>query len=470
MIKTNPLVKVFSSAMQAIAVQVIGSVFFYFTSVYLSKSDFGTLSWMNAVCLLITAFLGFGLEQIVIRRVATSSLSDWAASAFLLHSVAGFVITFLLLILLESAGGGMSFLPWFFLAQGIIYIGVPLKSFLNAKERFTPYGIIAIVSNLCKIIAVFFLLHIHRLNLLSVVATLITTAVFEWLCLIIYLITQTDFKFKFRFSAYIKLLKEALPQYVAVIFDIGLSRMDWILLGITSTNVVLADYSFAYRAFELSRLPIVIISAIILPRIARLMWVNSGADSSKQQLINSFVRVELFFAMLIPLTLNILWVPLITLITKGKYGDTNAMQFSILSMCVPLQFFINLLWSISFSAKKYKEVSGITILSAIINIVLNLVFIPWMGGVGAAIAFLLATLLQAGLYYKLVNKSMVSIAIGPAIIFIITAITVYGVVTLIHVHYLIQLIIAISAYSCILVLLRQINKQHLFNFKLFLSQ
>jgi len=470
LIKTNPLVKVFSSAMQAIAVQVIGSIFFYLTSVYLSKSDFGTISWMNAVCLLITAFLGFGLEQIVIRRVATSSLSDWAASAFLLHSVAGFAITLLLLLLLRSTTASIGFLPWFFLAQGIIYIGVPLKSFLNAKERFTPYGIIAIVSNVCKIIAVFFLLHINRLNLLAVINILIATAVFEWLCLIFYLITQTDFSFKFRFSAYTKLLKESMPQYVSVIFDIGLSRMDWILLGIMSTNIVLADYSFAYRAFELSRLPIVVISSIILPRLARLMSVHNNVDSSKQQLINSFVRVELFFAMLIPLTLNILWVPLITLVTKGKYGSTNAVQFSILSMCIPLQFFINLLWSISFGAKKYKEVSGITISSAIINIILNLVFIPQMGGIGAAIAFLLATLIQTGLYYKLVNKSMMSIAVAPAIIFIATAIAVYGVVTLIHVHYLVQLIIAIITYLSIPILLRQINRQHLFNFKLFLGQ
>jgi len=139
-------------------------------------------------------------------------------------------------------------------------------------------------------------------------------------------------------------------------------------------------------------------------------------------------------------------------------------------MCIPLQFFINLLWSISFGAKKYKEVSGITISSAIINIILNLVFIPQMGGIGAAIAFLLATLIQTGLYYKLVNKSMMSIAVAPAIIFIATAIAVYGVVTLIHVHYLVQLIIAIITYLSIPILLRQINRQHLFNFKLFLGQ
>jgi len=48
--------------LQAISVQVLGAFFFYFISVYLSKSDFGIISWTNAVSILITALLGFGLE------------------------------------------------------------------------------------------------------------------------------------------------------------------------------------------------------------------------------------------------------------------------------------------------------------------------------------------------------------------------------------------------------------------------
>lgn len=470
LIKTSAGSKFFSSAMQAIAVQIIGNVFFYIISVYLSKTDFGTLSWMNAVCLVITAFLGLGLEQVVVRRVATSRLSDWAAFAFLLHSVVGFAAAFLLLLLLRNLNGIFNVLPWFFLAQGLIYIGVPLKSFFNAKEQFTPYGIIALVSNTGKIAAVYFLLYRDKLNLHTVIAVLIAAAAFEWLCLAVCLVIKTRVSFSFRFKAYVKLVKEALPQYGAVIFDVALSRMDWILLGIISTNVVLADYSFAYRAFELARLPMLIVAPVILPRLARLMAVNSKDTAADEQLIASFARVELFFAMLIPLILNILWVPLVSLITKGKYGDSNATQFLVLSMCIPLQFFINLLWSISFGAKKYKQVSAITVSSAAVNIVLNLLLIPYMGGMGAAIAFLITTLLQAGLYYRLLNKSIMAIPAGPGILFIVTAITVYGAVTFIHVHYLVRLLIAVSAYIAILLLLKQINRKHLYHFKHFLSR
>jgi O-antigen/teichoic acid export membrane protein len=89
--------------------------------------------------------------------------------------------------------------------------------------------------------------------------------------LIIYLVAKTSFSFKFYFKAYTKLLKESSSQYISVIFDISLSRMDWILLGVMTTSSVLADYSFAYRAYELARLPMLIIAPLILPRFARLL-------------------------------------------------------------------------------------------------------------------------------------------------------------------------------------------------------
>jgi O-antigen/teichoic acid export membrane protein len=80
--KNKLVINFFSSGLQAIAIQVLGSLFFYFISVYLTKTDFGAISWINAVCLFITTLLGFGLEQVVVRRIAASNRSDWAAGAF----------------------------------------------------------------------------------------------------------------------------------------------------------------------------------------------------------------------------------------------------------------------------------------------------------------------------------------------------------------------------------------------------
>jgi len=459
--------------MQAVAVQVLGSVFFYFISIYLSKDSFGLISWMNAVCLLITTLLGFGLEQVVVRRIAASDRSDWSAAAFFAHAVAGFLVVLLLLLILSGILKNESIyrlLPWFFTAQGLIYIGTPLKQYLNAKERFTPYGIIAVISNVGKIVAAYLLLQTKVLSIRTVMIILICTSAFELLCLLVYIISKTNFSFKVRFKAYTKLLKESSVQYLSVIFDISLSRMDWILLGVMASNVVLADYSFAYRAFELARLPIFIIAPVILPRLSRLMSLNNRPDAVQQELINSFVRVEMFFAVMIPLALNILWTPLITLITKGKYGDANTLQFGILSLCIPLLLFINMLWSLSFSAKKYKAVTGITIACAVVNILLNIILIPILGGNGAAIAFFVTTVLQGGLYYGLVHKQITAINLRPAILFIAMGAALYFGVMYIHVHFVLRVFIATAIYLLLAILSKQITRQHLQNFKHLLSR
>jgi len=361
-------------------------------------------------------------------------------------------------------------LPWFFLAQGLVFIGIPLKQFLNAKEKFTPYGVISIISNVAKIIAAWLLLRGGNLHINTVLIVLICAAAFDFAGLLIYLLAKTSFNLKFRFKAYKKLIKESAGQYISVIFDISLSRMDWILLGIMASSSILADYSFAYRAYELARLPMLIMAPIILPRFARLFAGSGNTGIEYQKLIGSFNVVELFFAALIPLILNILWAPVVSIITNGKYGNSNSSQFLILSLCIPLQFFINLLWSISFAGKKYKSVSTITVACAITNVCLNLILITKFNGLGAAIAFFTTSLLQAFLYYRLVRRQIMPISIRPILIFTAEAIAIYFVVTRLGVHFLFQLAIAIVLYLLITLLTKQVTRQHIINFKNLLNK
>ena len=474
MAKDRLLTKIFSSGLQAISVQLLGALFFYLISVYLSKNDFGIISWTNAVSILITTVLGFGLEQVVVRRVAASRQSEWAATAFFIHAIAGFLITFLFLLLLNNVvatkSGLYRQLPWFFLAQGLIFIGIPLKQFLNAKEKFTPYGVISIISNIGKIVVAWLLLKGGSLYIHTVLIILICAGVFELAGLLGYLLTKTSFSLKFHFKAYTKLIRESSAQYLSVIFDNSLSRMDWILLGMMTSSSILADYSFAYRAYELARLPMLILAPIILPRFARLFTGNGNIDGRYHMYISSFNIVELFFAALIPLVLNFLWAPVVSLITHGKYGNSNSLQFLILSLCIPLQFFINLLWSIGFAAKKYKSVSAITVVCAITNICLNLILIPGFGGLGAAAAFLSTTLLQAFLYYRLVNRQITTISIWPVFIFIAEAIGVYFTISQLRIHFLLQGLIAIVLYVLITILTKQITRAHIINFKNLLTK
>jgi hypothetical protein len=67
--------EIFSSGIQAMAVQVLGIFFFSFISVYLSKENFGLVSWANACGIFLTL--------------------SWIAGAYLFHMFASYAIMLL---------------------------------------------------------------------------------------------------------------------------------------------------------------------------------------------------------------------------------------------------------------------------------------------------------------------------------------------------------------------------------------
>ncbi len=472
--KSNLLKKIFSSGLQAVSVQILGVLFFIIISYYLPKNEFGIIGWSNATAVLLTTALSFGLEQVVIRRIAASDRSDWAAAAYLFHAFAGSIIAFLVLVTLSWIYGESSeklfYLPWFFAAQAIIYIGIPLKQFLNAKHKFAPYGIIAIISNICKISLAYYGLHKQMLSVDTVYKILILCAVIELVGLLVYVFTKTSFRLKFKWIAYTKLIKESVPQYIAMVFDTGLSRIDWILLGWIKGNNAVGDYSFAYRAYELTRLPITVIAPILINVFSRMLVNGNKLDEQKQSTVRKLYTVVIFSSMLMPLVLNMLWAPGLDWAYNGKYGSANSTEFLLLSLCIPFQFTINLLWTLTFASKKYKKVTTITIITAVVNLVLNLILIPLYGGLGAAIAYLLTNIVQMVGYYTVVEKQIMHFPLISLYLFLFVGVAVYFASVSITDNIMIQLLLAVSVYIGIAIMSKQVNKEHIHTLKAFLKK
>ncbi|MBW7941781.1 MAG: oligosaccharide flippase family protein [Candidatus Kuenenia stuttgartiensis] len=443
----------FSSGLQAVSVQVLGVVFLGIVAYYLSDEEFGIISWANAVSMFITTIIGFGLEQVVVRRIASSSSSNWAAASFLFHVFIGSIISIAFVTIFSytctTCGVAVSYLPLFYVAQSLILLIVPLKQFLNAKHIFTPYGVIAIVSNILKLSVAFVLVKESLLSVEVVALVFIGASLVEFIALLIYILSKTDFSFRFKIQAHKKLIKEATPQFLSAIFDTTLSRIDWILLGIIGVSyTATAAYSFAYRAYELSRLPIVIIAPVILNIFASQLAKDGRLPEEKKALVNDIFKVEAFAAVLIPLIISIIWAPLLDSIPNfaGKYGSKNETEFIILSVCIPIHFFINLLWTLSFSARKYKKITTITIITASSNVVLNLVLIPLYSSVGAAVAYLLTTIIQAAFFYKLVLDYIIKVPVRPMLLFMLIAFGAYLISAQLHINLIIKVLVALSIY------------------------
>ncbi len=464
-----------SSGLQAISVQVLGVLFIAIVAKFLSKEAFGIVQAANAMAMFITTLLSFGLEQVVVRRIAASSTSDWAAAAFLFHNLVGSVIALGLTVLaaqiLPDPESIMYYLPLFFAAQAVMFLVTPLKQFLNAKHIFTPYGVIAIFSNTLKIVLALVLYSRNGLSIMAAGYILLGCAFLEIFTLLIYIRTKTSFRFTFRLSAYRKLIRESMPQYLSAVFDSSLSRLDIILLGfIGASFAATADYGIAYRAYEMARLPIVIIAPVILNIFARAMASGGKISIEVQAEVKTLYTIEIFFAMLIPLVLNILWSPVLNIVFDNKYGSSNAPEFLILSVCIPLHFFINLMWTICFSARKYKKTATITMFSALINLVLNIVLIKYWGGLGAAIAYLLTTLFQAAAYYLVVNRHMMHIPLDVLFRFLAAAALSYIGVQWLNLNTVLEIVIAVTLYFAINLATGWINRAHFKNIRTYLQK
>lgn len=466
--KNSLFSKIFSSGLQAIAVQVLGGVFFILILLFLSKEESGAIAWANSVALVIVMALSFGMDQVVVRRIAASDRSDWAAPAYFFHLLVLNSITLLLLslavwLLGDKTMSGFRILPWMFLVQGLLFTAGPLKFYFNAKQQFKPYAIIATISNLIKLIIGIWLIKTHAFTSWTAMLVLIACAIFELVALLSYVIFTSQFSFKVRWAAYTKLVKESLPQYIAVLFDSSLARADMILIGIICTNVVTAEYGLAYRAYEIAKLPLTVISPILLARFARLFVLNTKAEKATVSSIKHLIAVEGYFSMLIPLVLNLLWAPVLDQLFDKKFGSVNATEFMLLSICIPIHFYINILWTLAFSSRKYKQVSAIIGFTAIANILLNLALIPLFSGIGAAIAFVITCIAQLIGYHRLVKRNIADVPIISIIIFTIIAVAAYLAATNVTSVIWLQIIIAFVVYTLLSFISKQIS---ISNFKL----
>lgn len=472
----NTLFKKFlSSGVQAISVQVIGGVFFFIIAKYLTKDSVGLYQWLNGIALALTMLLSYGMDQVVLRRIAATDRSDWAAAAYLFQVFAGSCIVFAMLFVMRFIPAitnkeQVQYMALIFLSQAILFMGNPLKQLLNAKQLFAPYAIISTISNAGKLVVAYWLIRNRTIDLPAVIYTLIGTAVFEFIALLGYALYAGQFSFYFKRVAYTKLLKEATPQFIAVLFDAVLARADVILVGIMCAEVVVAEYSFAYRIYEIAKLPITVVSPILLARFAPMLNTGNKLDTDKKNLLQSLLNIELFLAMMIPLVLCIIWSPLLDYVYDKKFGTSNHLQFLLLAVAIPFHFYINLLWNLGFAAKKTKELSRIMAATAIVNIVLNIILIPMYGGVGASIAYLVTTVALLILCLRLIEKHLMTFSSISFVMLLISVSVAYFAAAMSSANVVLQLLIGLGIYLVLSVITKQLKKDYVSIIKGFLKK
>lgn len=386
-----------ANALQLIFNQLFGFGIFYILSTTLSKDSFGNVNLALAILLAIFNILSCGIDQLIIKKIAAGEDKHAMLSLYISHTL----ITGLLLYGLLLAGAALfphrppvyNLVLLIGIGKLMVYFSTPFKQVANGLERFKLLARLLLISNFTRCVCLIVFAIFYTVNLTTIIAIFIAGDTLE-LLIGIYLFRRAvkmPLAIKWNKTAYFKLLRESLPQTGVVIITSSLARFDWIFIGIMVSAVKLAEYSFAYKIFEIATLPLLAIAPLLIPHFTKL-FQQQTIDTGNFKLL---VRLEMMVAALIGLILTMCWSPFIDWLTVGKYGAVNASTIFILSLCMPFLYLNNFLWTVYFAQGKLKMILHAFVITLIVNVAGDIMLIPLYKNEGAAFGFLLSCMAQA---------------------------------------------------------------------------
>ena len=390
------------NVIQLIVNQVAGLGIFYVLSTALDKNSFGQINLSLAILLAAFNILSLGIDQIAVKRIASGFDASNVLSLFVFHVLlSGFIFYIILFAgyyIFPQRNTFYTLLLLIGIGKLMMFFSTPFKQAATGLERFKLLAYMSVISNLVRCFALISLLLFKQLTLQTTVIIFIVGDTAE-LLVSIWLFKRkaaTPSTIKWSLLGYKEIVLESLPQTGVVLITSALARFDWIFIGFILSAVKLAEYSFAYKVFEISTLPLLAIAPLLIPKFTKFIR-NQLIPLSE---LKTLVRMEMIIAGLTILLLNIAWGPIIDEVTAGKYGRINIETIFILSLCLPFLYLNNFLWTLSFAQGRLKMILSSFIITFLVNVAGDVVLIPFYKNEGAAFAFLASCIVQSVFYLR----------------------------------------------------------------------
>jgi len=358
---------------------------------YLGPDRYGILSYTVAFVGILGIFIGFGLENILIRElVKQPELKDiLLGNAFLLFlgsSLFCFLISTTVIYYFRTDDLQTI---WLVVILSFSYLLKPFKIislYFESKVQgklFVPYTIIAlVVTNLLKIYFVF-----NEESLYAFAWTMVIEDVIISLGLIhLYYSKGLHKTIRFRIDLTLtkSLLKDSLPLMFSAFMIVILMKIDQVMLRemVSATEVGL--YSVAVTLASVWLFVPAIIVRSFFPKIVVAKKNDIGTFHKQVQQLYKLIAF-IGYSVCIPITL------FSNQLVLFLYGESFSEAGIMLSTLVWTGFFVGLTTvreSYIYTMNLTKQQLIITIMCALLNIGINLILIPIYQGFGAVLATL----------------------------------------------------------------------------------
>lgn len=322
-----------------------------------------------------------------------------------------------------------------------------LLNYLRSKERIVLYSVFLLIESLAELLFIIFVLYIG-LGLFGAVLSLLFARIVSLVLKFIFVYNDLGLsipQFK-RTKAYLAFGLPLLPSYLFV-WVINLS--DRYFLGYLMNNSSVGVYSAACGIGGIISLFVGPISVVLYPTISRLWDQKRESDVAKY--INYSTKYFLMLAIPASFGLSILSKDILITLTSDQFIEASSLIPFLALGSIFSGLYSIYLYALATMGKT-KIVGMLLIISAILNIILNIILIPCMGVLGAAISTLTCyIILSASMYIK--ADSIISLKLDYAFIFksVLASLIMAIVVLWLH-HITVELLIIISVFIYLLLL------------------
>lgn len=385
---------------------------FKYASEVLMADNLGKVNFSNSIISYFVLFADFGILTYAAREGAKyrDSRIDFESfsSEIMTINLISVMLSYAMLVILILTWGKLDSYKWILIVQSFIIVFTALgATWINtAYEDFKSLLYRSLFVQVVSLILLFVLVRKQddylEYALISVIAQ-------SGGYLLNFFYLKKYRKFGFSFSA--SILRHLKPLLIIFCTSVAVTvyvNSDITMIGLYRTDKDVALYTVAVKIYTVIK---AIFSAILLVEIPRLtsLYYNNDLQSFQRLALDT---IKYLMVLIIPVIVlsYLLSQDLILFISTEEYLDAN-LTFQVLCIAIAASLFATFLTNVLILPQGL-EIGSLyaTLISAALNVILNMLFIPYMGIIGAAYTTVIAeTSVCAILYFFISSRKKSSL-------------------------------------------------------------
>lgn len=374
---------------------------------YLGVEGYGELNFIISFVGIFSILGDLGLQTLITRDISKDpkKFNEYFSNLFLFRLLItfGFIILVFLFSFLQKSAPISYVLTYTFGVGSLLLVSFNL-SFLNAIQKNKYQAITDAIQKLVYTLGIVLVIYFN-FKLFGILVASALSGIFAFIFSFISIkkyLKSKSLKFNKNYIKE-KLILSSPFIFTSIFWTIYLS-IDKIFITFIKGNYQTGLYSISYSfiGFLLGFLGIV--NLAFFP-------ILSNASNNKEKLKSTVDKyLLLLYLFCVPVTFGGIYLApqIISLVFGSQYlGGTTAFQLTMLFFMIHSVGVINYNLLITNNLEKYSlKILGI---SALANILLNFIFVPWLGIIGAAITTIFSEILVFYLSYKKIKEKIISI-------------------------------------------------------------